>query len=47
MKNADLKLITLLTTDNSGLSKGIEDGSFSALEKAGNGNYYMINGQKF
>ncbi|MCB9097768.1 MAG: hypothetical protein H6630_09180, partial [Arcobacter sp.] len=24
----------------------IADGSFSALEKAGNGNWYMINGQK-
>ncbi|BAK73940.1 MAG: OmpA family protein [Arcobacter sp.] len=24
----------------------IADGSFSALEKVGNGNYYMINGQK-
>lgn len=30
------------SVDNS----GIEDGSFSALEKVGNGNYYMINGQK-
>ncbi|CAM3887507.1 OmpA family protein [Arcobacter cloacae] len=29
------------TTDSS-----LVDGSFSALEKAGNGNWYMINGQK-
>ena len=45
-----------LETDNSAVStdnntnvsgnSGIEDGSFSALEKAANGNYYMINGQK-
>ena len=27
-------------------SSSIADGSFSALEKAGNGNWYMINGQK-
>ena len=46
-KNAELETDnSAVTTDNSGLSKGIEDGSFSALEKAGNGNYYMINGQK-
>lgn len=46
-KSAELQADnTAVTTDNSSLSKGIEDGSFSALEKAGNGNYYMINGQK-
>lgn len=48
-KNADLETVDttpIQNYDNSSANNVIEDGSFSALEKVGNGNYYMINGQK-
>lgn len=39
--SADTQTETVSNTDTN-----MNDGSFSALEKAANGNYYMINGQK-
>ena len=46
-KNAELETDnSVVAADNTVADRGIEDGSFSALEKVGNGNYYMINGQK-
>lgn len=44
-KSAELETSNTGAKDTSS-SRTIEDGSFSALEKAANGNYYMINGQK-
>ncbi len=47
-KNAELEVDNTPAVQevNTVADTSIEDGSFSALEKVGNGNYYMINGQK-
>ena len=47
-KNADMNVDNGAASADSSNTAGsnLSDGSFSALEKAGNGNWYMINGQK-
>ena len=47
-KNADMNVDNGAASADSSNTAGsnLSDGSFSALEKAANGNYFMINGQK-
>ena len=46
-KNADMNVDNgAQDSVNTNSDTNLSDGGFSALEKAANGNYYMINGQK-
>ena len=47
-KNADMNVDNGASTDSSANkgTSGLSDAGFSALEKAANGNWYMINGQR-
>ena len=45
-KNADMNVDNGASQADSSSNKGLSNADFSALEKAGNGNWYMINGQR-
>jgi peptidoglycan-associated lipoprotein len=45
-KNADMNVDNGASQANSSNGKGLSDSGFSALEKAANGNWFMINGQR-